>query len=73
MKCSQVLGGAVGMVQHAGDEVGRPAADREAVALDQLEHLARIPDVAQIDRSAFQHRDQEGAEHADEVTDRGGR
>ena len=60
------------MVQQAGDEVGRSAADRQSVALDQLEHPARIPDVAQIDRRALQHRDQEGAEHADEVPDRRG-
>ena len=60
------------MVEQAGDEVGRPTADRQAVALDQLEHAGRVPDVAQIDRGALEHRDQERAEHADEVPDRGG-
>ena len=59
------------MVQHAGDEVGRSAADREPVALDELEHLARVPDVAQIDGCALEYRNEEGAQHADEVTDRG--
>ena len=42
VRCS---GGAVGMVEQAGDEVRRPAADRQPVALDQPQHLARIPDV----------------------------
>ena len=59
------------MVQQAGDEVGRSAADRKPVALDQLEHHARIPHVAQIDGCALEHRNEEGAQHADEVTDRG--
>ena len=65
-----VLGGEVGMVEQAGDEVRRPAADRQAVALDQLQHLAGVPHVAQVDRCAFEHGDQERAEHPDEVPDR---
>ena len=59
------------MVQHAGDEVGRSAADRKPVALDELEHLARVPHIAQIDGCALEYRNEEGAQHADEVTDRG--
>jgi len=41
-----VLGGAGGMVEQAGDEVRWPAADRQAVTLDQLQHLAGVPHVA---------------------------
>ncbi len=63
---------AVGMVEQAGDEVRRSAADRQAVGLHQRQHLARIPDVGEVDRGALQDGDEEGAEHADEVPDRGG-
>ncbi len=38
------------MVHQAGDEIRWPATDRQFVPLDQLQHLARIPDVAQVDR-----------------------
>ena len=72
LEVRHVLVGAVGMVEQAGDEVRRPAADRQAVDSHQLQHLAGVPDVAQIDRCTFEHRDQECAEHADEVPDRGG-
>ena len=67
----QVLRGAVGMVEQAGDEVRRPAADRQPVALDQLRAPARVPDVDEIDRRALEYRDEERAQHADEVADRG--
>ena len=50
---------------------GPPPIDSPSL-LDELEHLARIPHVAQVDRRTLQHRDQERAEHADEVPDRGG-
>jgi hypothetical protein len=66
----QVVGGEVGVVEQAGQEVGRPTGDAEALVVHQLQHRARVPDVDQVDRPVAQHRDQEGVEHPDEVTDR---
>src|SRR5207248_3562313 len=63
--------GAIGMVEHAGDEIRRSAADRKPLALNEVEHLSRIPDIAQVDGRAFQYRNQKRAEHADEVADGG--
>ena len=69
---AQVRRGEVGVVEQAGDEVRWPAADRQAVGLHQRQHLSGIPHVGEVDRRTVEHRDEEGTEHADEVTDRGG-
>ena len=50
---------------------GPPPIDSPSL-VDQLQHLAGVPHIAQVDRRALEHRDQEGAQHADEVSDRRG-
>jgi hypothetical protein len=66
-----VFVGAVGMVEQAGDEVGRPATDRDAIRLHQGQHRCGVEDVGEVDRRALEHGNEEGAEHPDEVPDRG--
>ena len=63
-------GRAIGVIEQAGDEVGRAAAKGEAVAVHQRQHFGRIPVVDQVYRPAVEDRDQQGGEHSDEVADR---
>ena len=60
------------MVEQAGDEVRRRRRRRQAVGLDQRERLPGIPHVAQVDGMTVEHRDEQRAQHADEVSDRRG-
>ena len=66
----QVVLGEARVVEQAGYEVGRPTTERDAVAFHQVDREAGIPDVAQVDRRPLDDRNQEGAEHSDEVSDR---
>ncbi len=65
-------GGEVGVVQQARHVVGGAASDGEAVAGHQLQGEARVPGVREVHRAAVEDGDQEGVDHADEVTDRRG-
>ena len=72
-KCisSEVVGGAVGVVEQAGEEVGRPGAAGQPELGHQAEDAGRVPHVDQVHRVPVQHRDEEGPEHAHGVTHRG--
>ena len=61
---------AVRVIEQAGDEVGRPAAEGQAVAFHQSQYDARIPVVDKVNRSTVEHRDQQSGKHSDEVADR---
>ena len=61
---------AVRVIEQAGDEVGRPAAEGQAVAFHQSQYDARVPVVDQVHRPAVEHRDEQSGEHSDEVPDR---
>ncbi|HMD92035.1 MAG TPA: hypothetical protein VKG80_05270 [Trebonia sp.] len=65
--------GEIGVVEQARHVVRRATADAQATGFHQGQHHGRVPDVGQVDRLAPQHRGQQGAEHAHEVADRGGR
>ena len=59
--------GELGMIQQAGDEIRRPAAEADSVSRHQVQDQAWIPRVAQMDRHTFEHRAKQPTEHADEM------
>ena len=66
----EVLVGEVGVVEQAGEEVGRAAAHAEALVQHQPQDLGRVPHVDQVDRPVAEQRHEERVEHPDEVADR---
>lgn len=69
---AQMFRGEIGMLEQTRHEIRWTAADREAVVLHQRQRPLRIPGVGEVDRLTVQHRDDERADHSDEMTDRCG-
>ena len=64
------VGGEVGVVEQAGEEVGGSAGDADPFLPHHAEHLTGVPDIEQVDGVLPQQRDQERVEHPDEVPHR---
>ena len=67
---ARCAGGEVRVVEHAGHEEGGAATEADVLGLHDAQHLARVPDVEDVDRLVLEQRQQQGVEHADEVADR---
>ena len=66
----QVGGGAVGVVEQAGEEVGGAAARGQVVLEHAGQYGAGVPHVDEADGLALPHREQQPAQHADGVPHR---